>query len=63
MRVQWCSSCHKPDFGGKSETIFVRKTAPAGLPKSDCQIRKPQKYGATMAARFGFGARAASRIS
>jgi hypothetical protein len=26
----------------------VGKTAPAGAPKPDCIVSKPQKYGATM---------------
>jgi hypothetical protein len=32
-------------------SICVGKTAPAGWPKSNCAISKPQKYGATMAAQ------------
>jgi len=55
--VHFCGTRHKPDFGekseaGKSEANRVGKAAPAGRPKSDCAHSKPEKYGASMAARY-----------
>jgi hypothetical protein len=45
---------HKQDFGGKFRNDCLAKTSPAGWPKSDCEPRRPEKYGTNMAAIVAF---------